>query len=59
MAEEAAILRQFLNGRILAHEAVAALTLIGYDADEAKEMVNEWANCPEDDCVIGDVNPCK
>jgi Holliday junction resolvasome RuvABC DNA-binding subunit len=47
MADEASILRQFLNGRILFTEAVAALELVGYSADEAKQMVDEWASVEE------------
>jgi Holliday junction resolvasome RuvABC DNA-binding subunit len=43
MADEASILRQFLNGRILSTEAVAALERMGYSANEAKQMVEEWA----------------
>ncbi len=47
MSDEASILRQFLNGQLPYANAVAQLELIGYSADEAKEMVDEWASVEE------------
>jgi hypothetical protein len=49
MDKEAAILRQFLNGQLPYANAIAQLELVGYSADEAKQMVDEWADAAEDD----------
>lgn len=42
--DEADILQDFLHGDLKFLDAITRLQRIGYSPQEAKEMVNEWAD---------------